>query len=66
VRDYIERVMAGLWLYRMRIGQESPSLDALASGAWPTLEYLDTKQTVAAIRRAVTKTATRTTAVAED
>ncbi|MBL4639305.1 MAG: lytic transglycosylase domain-containing protein [Kordiimonadaceae bacterium] len=65
-RDYIERVMAGLWLYRMRIGQESPSLDALASGAWPTLEYLDTKQTVAAIRRAVTKTVTRTTAVAED
>ncbi|MBL4836672.1 MAG: lytic transglycosylase domain-containing protein [Kordiimonadaceae bacterium] len=65
-RDYIERVMAGLWLYRMRIGQESPSLDALASGAWPILEKLDTKRTIDAVRRAVTMTNVRTISRAED
>lgn len=43
-RNYIERVMANLWLYRMRLGQDVPSLDALASGAWPTLERLDPGQ----------------------
>ena len=65
-RNYIERVMANLWLYRMRLGQDTPSLDALASGAWPTLEYLDTEETVNALRRAVTLTNTRTATSAED
>lgn len=32
-RAYVERVMAGYWLYRRQFGQESPSLQALASGA---------------------------------
>lgn len=32
-RAYVERVMAGYWLYRRQFGQESPSLHALASGA---------------------------------
>jgi len=65
-RNYIERVMANLWLYRMRLGQDTPSLDALASGAWPTLEYLDTDETPAALRRAVTLTTGRTATSAED
>ncbi|MEX0300206.1 MAG: lytic transglycosylase domain-containing protein [Kordiimonas sp.] len=65
-RNYIERVMANLWLYRMRLGQDTPSLNALASGAWPTLEHLDTPQTADALRRAVTLINTRTTALAED
>jgi len=65
-RDYIERVMANLWLYRMRLGQETPSLDALASGAWPTLEYLDTEETAEALQRAVRLTSTRTATSAED
>ena len=65
-RSYIERVMANLWLYRMRLGQDTPSLDALASGAWPTLEYLDTDATPAALRRAVTLTTGRTATSAED
>jgi soluble lytic murein transglycosylase-like protein len=66
-RDYIERVMANLWLYRMRIGQETPSLDALAAGAWPTLNYLDTDETPEALRRAITLTSsTRTATRAED
>jgi len=65
-RNYIERVMANLWLYRMRLGQDTPSLDALASGAWPTLDYLDTDDTPAALRRAVTFTSGRTATSAED
>jgi len=65
-RNYIERVMANLWLYRMRLGQDAPSLDALAAGAWPTLEQLDTKKTAEALRRAITMTSTRTVTVAED
>ena len=35
-RIFIERVMANLWIYRHRLGQESPSLAQLASGGWPT------------------------------
>ena len=41
-RHFIERVMSNLWLYRLRLSQPTPSLDALASGAWPALEQLDT------------------------
>jgi soluble lytic murein transglycosylase-like protein len=35
-RLFIERVMANLWIYRHRFGQESPSLARLAEGEWPT------------------------------
>lgn len=65
-RSYIERVMANLWLYRMRLGQETPSLDAIASGAWPVLEALDTEQTAAAMKKAQTRTKPRKVARAED
>ncbi|MGQ0677005.1 MAG: lytic transglycosylase domain-containing protein [Rhodospirillales bacterium] len=34
-RDFIERVLANMWIYRMRFGQRTPSLDALAAGEWP-------------------------------
>lgn len=40
-RNYVERVMANLWAYRSRFGQPSPSLDAIARGAWPTYTSLD-------------------------
>ncbi|MGF1454320.1 MAG: lytic transglycosylase domain-containing protein [Alphaproteobacteria bacterium] len=40
-RDYIERVMAAFWIYRASMGQGTPSLDALASGAWPIYVPLD-------------------------
>ncbi len=43
-RNFIERVMANFWLYRMRLGQDTPSLDAVASGAWPILDTLDTEE----------------------
>ncbi len=34
-RDFVERVMANLWIYRHRMGQDSPSLAQLAAGEWP-------------------------------
>lgn len=34
-RIYVERVIANLWIYRMRMGQPTPSLDAVAAGDWP-------------------------------
>jgi soluble lytic murein transglycosylase len=33
-RNYVERVMANLWAYRSRLGQETPTLDAVAKGFW--------------------------------
>ncbi len=34
-RIFIERVLANLWIYRDRLGQPRPSLDAIAAGKWP-------------------------------
>ena len=34
-RAFIEHVLANLWIYRHRLGVDSPSLDALAAGQWP-------------------------------
>ena len=31
-RNYVERVMAGYWIYRQMFGSDSPTLDAAASG----------------------------------
>ncbi|MGD8325342.1 MAG: lytic transglycosylase domain-containing protein [Sphingomonadales bacterium] len=45
-RNYIEYVMSNYWLYRSRFGQDTPSLDAVASGAWPTYEAQDEEQIV--------------------
>jgi soluble lytic murein transglycosylase len=42
-RIYVERVMYNLWVYRYRLGQETPSLDDLAEGRWPTYRALDGK-----------------------
>lgn len=65
-RNYIERVMANLWLYRMRLGQPTPSLDTLASGAWPMLNYLDTADTPDAMQRAISLTSNRVIASTDD
>ena len=35
-RNFVEKVMANLWIYRHRFGEPTPSLDALAAGEWPT------------------------------
>jgi soluble lytic murein transglycosylase len=37
-RQFIERVSANYWIYRIRLGQSTPSLDATASGLWPTYQ----------------------------
>ena len=34
-RRYIERVLTNYWIYQAQLKQPSPTLDALASGAWP-------------------------------
>jgi soluble lytic murein transglycosylase-like protein len=34
-RIFIERVLTNLWIYRDRLGQPAPSLDAIAAGRWP-------------------------------
>jgi soluble lytic murein transglycosylase len=40
-RIFVERVMANLWIYRMRLGQSNDSLASLAGGAWPMYAALD-------------------------
>ncbi len=40
-RDFVERILANLWVYRARLDQPSPSLDDLARGAWPRYVPLD-------------------------
>ncbi len=40
-RQFVERVMAGLWVYQARLGQATPTLDAVAAGAWPTYTAQD-------------------------
>ncbi|GEQ98796.1 hypothetical protein JCM17844_24330 [Iodidimonas gelatinilytica] len=40
-RNFIGNVISNLWLYRMQMGQPTPSLDAVASNAWPVYETLD-------------------------
>jgi soluble lytic murein transglycosylase-like protein len=37
-RIFIERVLTNLWIYRARLGQPTPSLDAAAAGDWPVYE----------------------------
>jgi len=34
-RHFITRVLYGYWMYSERLGQPSPSLDAVAEGRWP-------------------------------
>ncbi|MFP6772096.1 MAG: lytic transglycosylase domain-containing protein [Alphaproteobacteria bacterium] len=38
-RLFVERVLTNFWIYRERLRQDSPSLDAAATGHWPI--YLD-------------------------
>lgn len=46
-REFVRRVMANMWIYRARLGQPAPSLDALAEGRWPIYEALDSRVTTA-------------------
>lgn len=40
-RIYIERVVANFWIYRSRLGQPTPSLDAIAQGETPRYVEVD-------------------------
>ncbi|HYM02980.1 MAG TPA: lytic transglycosylase domain-containing protein [Stellaceae bacterium] len=40
-RVFTHRVLTNYWIYRLRLGQPSPDLDALAAGQWPTYTALD-------------------------
>ncbi len=40
-RLFVQRVFENLWMYRARLGQDAPSLDALAAGHWPVYVGLD-------------------------
>lgn len=40
-RIFIEKVLTNLWIYRHRLGQPTPSLDAIAAGEWPLYRSLD-------------------------
>ncbi len=40
-RLFIERVLTNFWIYRARLGQPAPSLDATAAGDWPGYAALD-------------------------
>ncbi len=40
-RNFVERVMAGYWVYQARLGQPAHSLEAVANGAWPSYQRGD-------------------------
>ncbi|WP_448189144.1 lytic transglycosylase domain-containing protein [Azospirillum sp. sgz301742] len=44
-RDYVGKVLANYWIYRMRLGQPTTSLDAVAAGGWPVYMPVDTRPT---------------------
>ena len=45
-RAFVERVMAFYWIYRMRLDQPTPSLQAVAEGAWPKYVMMDSKDSL--------------------
>lgn len=47
-RIFIERVLTNMWIYRDRLGQPTPSLDAIAAGDWPVYKALDNEPTMLA------------------
>jgi soluble lytic murein transglycosylase-like protein len=34
-RDFVQRVLANYWMYQIRLGQPTPSLDQIAAHEWP-------------------------------
>jgi soluble lytic murein transglycosylase-like protein len=40
-RIFTKRVLTNYWIYRQRLEQSTPDLDALAAGQWPTYTALD-------------------------
>lgn len=40
-REFVELVVANLWIYRARMGQQSPTLDSMAANVWPVYRSVD-------------------------
>ena len=40
-RNFVERVMANVWIYQERFGQPTPSLEHVAAGGWPIYQSQD-------------------------
>ena len=49
-RLFIERVLSNLWIYRHRLGQDAPDLDAVAAGDWPRYVERDARSRLVARR----------------
>lgn len=43
-RAFIEQVLTNLWIYRNRLGQSAPTLEAAAGGKWPIYRSVETEQ----------------------
>jgi soluble lytic murein transglycosylase len=41
-RDFVQRVLTNYWLYQIRLGQPTPSLDQIAAHEWPRYTAQDT------------------------
>jgi soluble lytic murein transglycosylase-like protein len=41
-RDFVQRVLANYWMYQIRLGQPTPSLDQIAAHEWPKYVAQDT------------------------
>ncbi len=41
-RGFIEAVLTNFWIYRIRLGQDAPSLDLVAEGSWPEYQSVNT------------------------
>jgi soluble lytic murein transglycosylase-like protein len=40
-RNFVEQVLTNYWIYRQRLGQPMPSLEAIAAGQWPVYMAVD-------------------------
>jgi soluble lytic murein transglycosylase len=40
-REFVRRVFTNIWIYRARLNQAAPTLDAMARGHWPIYQPLD-------------------------
>ncbi|HAU29288.1 MAG TPA: transglycosylase [Rhodospirillaceae bacterium] len=38
-RTFVQRVLTNLWIYRLRLGEETPSLRDIAEGRWPSYTH---------------------------
>jgi len=47
-RVFTQKVLTNYWIYRQRLGQPMPDLDALAAGKWPTYTAYDGAMTKSA------------------